>query len=341
MITQGCDKTKHGTQSLRCRATGFTLIELLVVIAVIGLLMSVLLPSLQKAKEAGRKVVCLAHLRSVGTGLAAYTTNYDEWLPGPNTSGKHVPEQNGNPPTRVAETSVIQKCDWYSPLFGDSLGFSTDSQSRFIDICETEFKCPSNREKYFAEYDGSLQTEGSFITNKSIPDLLSVSYSSLIGFHLYSSSREGYGVVTDRDLSTSRVTVGSGYVPKFNKVGTPGSKVFVTEGTRYRNGTSGLSLNAFYYQDDGGNYMHSGPATNNSGDPFNLRNCNAPELTEDVEKYAYRHNKRINAAFFDGHSETMQFEDSLNISLYWPKGSTVKQAQYTYDTSDYNGKIIK
>lgn len=54
------------------KVKGFTLIELLVVVAIIALLISILLPSLSRAREQGRRVVCAASLRSISQGAALY-----------------------------------------------------------------------------------------------------------------------------------------------------------------------------------------------------------------------------------------------------------------------------
>ena len=60
---------------------GFTLIELLVVIAIISLLVSILLPSLGKAKELARRAVCATNLRNIGTGLAMYLLDNKDRYP--------------------------------------------------------------------------------------------------------------------------------------------------------------------------------------------------------------------------------------------------------------------
>lgn len=61
--------------------TGFTLIELLVVISIIALLLSILMPALNKVKESARKVLCASQMRQIATIQTLYANEFGTWIP--------------------------------------------------------------------------------------------------------------------------------------------------------------------------------------------------------------------------------------------------------------------
>src|SRR5271163_4671258 len=97
------------------RSLGFTLVELLVVIGIIALLISVLLPALNKARQQANYIECQSGLRQIGQALNIYVSENNGLLPMGDVrndkAGGTTPWESGNLPN-----SSDEEFSWYWPF---------------------------------------------------------------------------------------------------------------------------------------------------------------------------------------------------------------------------------
>ncbi len=126
------------------RRKGFTLIELLVVVAIIALLISILLPSLARAREITKRAVCASNLRGIGQAMKVYSNDNADWYPSTSYA---------NPTSTDAGTMGVSYvgclgANLTQPISTDLLGTVHPSRSLFMLVIDgsctpKQFNCPS------------------------------------------------------------------------------------------------------------------------------------------------------------------------------------------------------
>lgn len=129
------------------RRNGFTLIELLVVVAIIALLISILLPSLSRAREIAKRTVCASNLGGIGRGIKVYANDNDDWYP----AARFDPSQAGSDQNSHQITFYTYLSKDYTLSSGDSKIVDSQHTSRSVFLLiingtctPKQFTCPSS-----------------------------------------------------------------------------------------------------------------------------------------------------------------------------------------------------
>ena len=146
----------HGT-----RSRGFTLIELLVVIAIIAILIGLLLPAVQKVREAAARMSCQNNLKQLGLACHAYHDANDKLPPAVQVRGSVTPSNtnhNFGPNWAVLILPYVEQGNLFNQNSTAINSYLSDGNTAWKAIAGTDvkvYKCPSDAASSGNTYNGT------------------------------------------------------------------------------------------------------------------------------------------------------------------------------------------
>lgn len=311
----------------------FTLIELLVVIAIISVLLSILLPVLSGARRTAKAVSCQAKLKEIGTGVALYATDNDDWIIGsPAGSGAYIEGSFASGP-------ATQRWDWMGPM-AKLMGYPLPEDSGNVNTIQRFnmlrgmglFLCPSN--DFLATW-----FQG---PNAGTGPMISYNTSRYMLFEQVPSGGDGiatYGNFHEEILPTN-------WKPRLARMGDVSKKVFAADGARYSTTSIKPDYDLSAQASWGGSFSDVAPYSTFS------RSWDRSGMTSgsfDARIYAFRHSTgvpsprapanvfQMNLVFMDGHVEKMGDLEAANPHMWLPAGSQLLQGSLYPDVRQKYG----
>ena len=159
-----CKKNNRAFVSAGKPLHGFTLIELLVVISIIALLLSILMPALNKVKKQAIKVVCATNLRQWGIAWIGYASDSNGSLPSTYMDSTNKPWPNAvlTPDVYVAHPTIPKGTYIDVQMVADYIG-GVNFENKKID--ESVWLCPGQKKQLLSILGDWWKAYGSFNSN--------------------------------------------------------------------------------------------------------------------------------------------------------------------------------
>jgi len=223
------------TRFNRRRTTGFTLVELLVVIGIIALLISILLPALNAAKERANRVKCASNLRQIGQGMTLYA----------NDNKGLYPRTRYNPGTALTYFTPISagttpSANCVDPFANNATVLVNDVTAamfllvRQADLNPEVFVCPSSNQEKDTLNNQQSANRGNFTFENNLSYSICNPYptTNAIGFgYKYNTSQVAdFAIAADRNECNKRLAVADPKNAKSQDIKDMNSKNHETEG---------------------------------------------------------------------------------------------------------------